>query len=136
MDAIKFEGVDCMAVAKDCFDLPLMQCVDVCGNCKGDGFTWHGVGEGPHRAKVECPTCKGVGYERVRLVTNWKFTAAEWQHMVDHPEARGIFLSVCAVHTPPVLVTLLNPTEMWPGVVVPVKKLMQEAEEGAPSLNG
>lgn len=115
MDAIRFPQVDAIAVAPGCFDLPQSQCLDLCGVC-------HGKGEIVGR---ECAECGGLGYIRVRLISRWMFTEAEFQYMIDHPESRGVWLHVCAVQTPPVLVTTVNAFEAWKDVV-PVKSLTPE----------
>lgn len=118
MEAVKLEGTDCIAVAPGCFDLPLMQCVDLCPTCNGQNNLGGPV----------CAECDGIGVARTRLVTHWKFTPEEWQYMLDNPESRGVHLSVCAAQTPPVLITVQNPVDIWPDSVVPLKKFMQTTQ--------
>lgn len=132
MEVVKFEGVDTIAVAKDCFDLPLAQCVDMCDKCAGSGkavaIPDDGVPacEDTKAVLIECPGCRGEGVVRVRLISSWRFTEEEFQYMVDHPEARGVFLSVVAAKTPPVFISVGNPLEMWPDSVITVKQFMQK----------
>lgn len=116
MNVVKIPQTDVIATAPGCFDLPQAQAIDLCDACGGSGEINH------HTLSAKCGKCDGNGYIGVRLVTSWRFTQEEWDYLAGLPlEERGVYMSVCAVHTPPVNLNVQNPFEIWPDLV-PLKQ--------------
>jgi len=115
MNAVKIPQTDCIAVSPGCFDLPQVQCIEICQACD----------KGLVDETYKCAKCDGLGYVGVRLITRWEFTDEEWKYMTDHPESRGVYLHVCAAQTPPVLIDINEPFSTWDDIM-PIKEYLKQ----------
>lgn len=107
MLVIKMPETDVTAIAEGCFDLPMVQAVDI--------------------KTEQLPSGDSVDRSTVRLITHWVFTDEEWEKL-SKQEVKGVYLHVCAAITPPVFIDIHEPFTTYADIV-PLKQHLKNMRQ-------